>query len=47
MKNTKLNCVKNTIVSKWGGGELCELPVTEAPAPQDTFLLIINDNIKK
>ena len=47
MKNIKLNCVKNTILSKLGGGALCKLPVMEAPAPQDTLVLISNDKIKK
>ena len=39
--------MKNTIVSKLGGGALCELPVMEAPAPQDNSVLISNDKIKK
>ena len=29
------------------GGALCELPIMEAPSPQDTFVLISNDKIKK
>ena len=46
MKDAKLNCVKNTIVSKWGGGgAICKLPVIEVPAPQDTFVFISNDKI--
>ena len=40
-------CEKYNSIKVCGGGALCELPVMEALAPQDTFVLISNDKIKK